>query len=69
MADKMSGSRKHGNDDSKERLSEHDKKIMSIAETRKSLPIYKYRDSLLQAIEEHQVLIIEGKFIYYQITC
>uniref|UniRef100_A0A7M5UD86 RNA helicase n=2 Tax=Clytia hemisphaerica TaxID=252671 RepID=A0A7M5UD86_9CNID len=61
MADKMSGSRKHGDDDSKERLSEHDKKIMSIAETRKSLPIFKYRDLLLQAIEEHQVLIIEGE--------
>jgi len=61
MADKMSGSRKHGDDDSKERLSEHDKEIMSIAETRKSLPIFKYRDLLLQAIEEHQVLIIEGE--------
>ena len=60
MADKMAGSRKH--DDKQPRLSEHEKKIMSIAETRKSLPIYKYRDDLLSAIEDHQVLIIEGTF-------
>ena len=60
MADKMAGSRKKGDDD-EPRLSEKEKQKMSIAETRKSLPIYKYRYDLLQAIEEHQVLIIEGK--------
>ncbi|KAI0828827.1 P-loop containing nucleoside triphosphate hydrolase protein [Trametes gibbosa] len=33
---------------------------MSIQEQRKSLPIYKLRDPLLQAIREHQVLIVVG---------
>jgi pre-mRNA-splicing factor ATP-dependent RNA helicase DHX16 len=32
----------------------------SMEETRKSLPIYAYRNSLLEAIKEHQVIIIEG---------
>ena len=30
----------------------------TIDETRKSLPIYQYRDQLLEAIKEHQVLIV-----------
>ncbi|GJE89517.1 ATP-dependent RNA helicase DHX8 [Phanerochaete sordida] len=33
---------------------------MSIQEQRKSLPIYKLRDPLLQAIRDHQVLIVVG---------
>ncbi|KAF5385347.1 hypothetical protein D9615_001205 [Tricholomella constricta] len=33
---------------------------LSIQEQRKSLPIYKLRDSLLKAIGEHQVLIVVG---------
>ena len=58
MAEKMAGSR---TEDKEERnLSEMELKKMSMEETRKSLPIYKYRDSLLEAIENHQVLIIEG---------
>jgi len=62
MADKMAGSRK--TNDSTLQMSEKDQKKMSIAETRKSLPIYKFRDELLQAIDEHQVLIIEGIFFH-----
>ncbi|CAK8673976.1 unnamed protein product [Clavelina lepadiformis] len=42
-------------------LSEKEKKQKSIDEVRKSLPIYAYREDLLQAIEEHQVIIIEGE--------
>ena len=42
-------------------LSSAQKKRISIAETRKSLPIYRYREDLLQAIKDHQVLIIEGE--------
>ncbi|XP_028392576.1 pre-mRNA-splicing factor ATP-dependent RNA helicase DHX16-like [Dendronephthya gigantea] len=42
-------------------LSEHQKKRMTIEETRKSLPIFAYRQSLLDAIRDHQVLIIEGE--------
>ncbi|KAG2088236.1 P-loop containing nucleoside triphosphate hydrolase protein [Suillus cothurnatus] len=33
---------------------------LSIQEQRKSLPIYKLRDALLKAIDEHQVLIVVG---------
>ncbi|KAF9024147.1 P-loop containing nucleoside triphosphate hydrolase protein [Hymenopellis radicata] len=33
---------------------------MSIQDQRKSLPIYKLRDSLLEAIKQHQVLIVVG---------
>ncbi|KAK7077368.1 putative pre-mRNA-splicing factor ATP-dependent RNA helicase dhx16 [Halocaridina rubra] len=43
------------------RLSEAKKKKMTIDEVRKSLPVYPFRGSLLDAIEEHQVLIIEGE--------
>jgi pre-mRNA-splicing factor ATP-dependent RNA helicase DHX16 len=34
---------------------------MSMQETRKSLPIYFYRDELMQAVRDHQVLIIVGE--------
>ena len=33
----------------------------SLSDTRKSLPIYAYRESLLEAIKDNQVLIIEGE--------
>lgn len=35
-----------------------EKRAKSIDETRKSLPIYTYREELIQAIGEHQVLIV-----------
>ena len=38
-------------------LSEKEKKKQSIAEVRKSLPIYAYREDLLNAIEDHQVIV------------
>jgi pre-mRNA-splicing factor ATP-dependent RNA helicase DHX16 len=34
---------------------------MDLQETRRSLPIFPYREQLLEAIETHQVLIIEGE--------
>lgn len=43
------------------KMSEKEKKKQSIDECRKSLPIYAFREDLLNAIEEHQVLIIEGE--------
>lgn len=43
------------------KLSEHQKKKMTIAEVRRSLPVYPFREALLDAIAEHQVLIIEGE--------
>jgi pre-mRNA-splicing factor ATP-dependent RNA helicase DHX16 len=54
----MPGSEKHPEDNG---LSEADRKRMTLKETRESLPIYAFRESLLAAIKEHQVLIIEGE--------
>ncbi|BEI83566.1 hypothetical protein CcaverHIS002_0401700 [Cutaneotrichosporon cavernicola] len=39
-------------------VAEAEKKAQSIEETRKSLPIYDFRDELLDAIRDHQVLIV-----------
>lgn len=36
-------------------------KVKSIEQTRKSLPMYQYRDDILSAIAEHQVLIVVGE--------
>ena len=33
----------------------------SLQDTRKSLPIYAYRQGLLDAIREHQIIVIEGE--------
>ena len=44
-----------------EEMSPAERKKMSIQETRRSLPIWPFRKDLLDAIEEHQILIIEGE--------
>ncbi|ODV90598.1 hypothetical protein CANCADRAFT_108233 [Tortispora caseinolytica NRRL Y-17796] len=36
-------------------------RVRSIEETRKSLPVYSYRDKFLAALKEHQVLIVLGE--------
>ena len=41
----------------KPELTERQRKKQSIEETKKSLPIYKYKKDLLKAIEEHQVFL------------
>ncbi|KAI6005354.1 pre-mRNA splicing factor [Pisolithus marmoratus] len=41
-----------------QQIEEAEKRAKSIEETRKSLPIYTYREELLAAIKEHQVLIV-----------
>ncbi|KDN66283.1 putative helicase associated domain-containing protein [Colletotrichum sublineola] len=38
-----------------------EKKQLSIQETRKSLPIYAYRDDFIAAIEKYQILVIVGE--------
>lgn len=38
-----------------------EKKALSMEETRKSLPIYAYRDELLAALEQYQILVIVGE--------
>ncbi|XP_041843981.1 pre-mRNA-splicing factor ATP-dependent RNA helicase DHX16 [Melanotaenia boesemani] len=42
-------------------LSQAELKKQSIQEVRRSLPIFPYRDDLLAAIHEHQILVIEGE--------
>ena len=42
-------------------LDEAEKKAASIDETRKNLPIYQFRDDIIQAVEDHQILIIVGE--------
>lgn len=44
-----------------QQLSAAEAKAKSIEETRKSLPIYQFRDDIIQAVAEHQVLIIVGE--------
>ncbi len=42
-------------------LKEAEKKAQTIEDTRKSLPIFQYREQLLEAIGQYQVLIIVGE--------
>lgn len=42
-------------------LTEVQRKRLDIEETKKSLPVFPFRDDLIQAVKEHQVLIIEGE--------
>ncbi|KAK7907501.1 hypothetical protein WMY93_016113 [Mugilogobius chulae] len=42
-------------------LSQADLKKQSMQEVRRSLPIFPYREDLLRAITEHQILVIEGE--------
>ncbi|XP_077283485.1 DEAH-box helicase 16 lethal (2) 37Cb [Arctopsyche grandis] len=49
------------NEKKEEKITIIDKKKMDIEETKKSLPIYPFRDDLIGAIKEHQILIIEGE--------
>ncbi|KAI5296633.1 hypothetical protein KEM52_005215 [Ascosphaera acerosa] len=44
-----------------QQLNAAEKKAASIEETRKSLPIYQYKEALIQAMADHQVLIIVGE--------
>ncbi|XP_046403500.1 pre-mRNA-splicing factor ATP-dependent RNA helicase DHX16 [Ischnura elegans] len=56
----LPGSKK-SSEETEPTLTEVEKKKMSIQETRISLPIYPFREDLLQAIRDHQVLIVEGE--------
>lgn len=43
-----------------EKLDEAEVKAKTIEETRKSLPVYKYRDEFLQAVKDHQIIVLVG---------
>jgi HrpA-like RNA helicase len=45
----------------KRQIEQEEKRIKSIEDVRKSLPVYHYRTQLLDAIRDHQVLIIVGE--------
>ncbi|KAG8229443.1 hypothetical protein J437_LFUL010790, partial [Ladona fulva] len=57
----LPGTKKESMKEEEPSLSEIEKKKLSIAETRKSLPIFPFKDDLIQAIRDHQVLIVEGE--------
>lgn len=44
-----------------EQIDAAEKKAMTIQDTRKSLPIYQYRDEFLAALEQYQILVIVGE--------
>ena len=43
------------------RIAEVEKRVNEIDATRKALPVYAYKDQLVQAIKDHQILIIVGE--------
>lgn len=47
--------------DDKPKLSQKEQKKMTLKEVRESLPVYNYREDLIEAIKEHQVLVVEGE--------
>lgn len=47
--------------DDEPELSQAEKQKQSIQEVRRSLPIFPYREDLLTAIRDHQILVIEGE--------
>ncbi|PIG86343.1 pre-mRNA-splicing factor ATP-dependent RNA helicase-like protein cdc28 [Aspergillus arachidicola] len=64
MDAKMEGTRKAMSQEQRifqEKLDAAEKKAASIEDTRKSLPIYQFREEIIQAVHDHQVLIIVGE--------
>lgn len=64
MDAKMEGTRKPMTKEQRmlqEQIDAAEKKAMSMEETRKGLPIYQFRDEIIQAVQDHQVLIIVGE--------
>ncbi|CCH58465.1 hypothetical protein TBLA_0A06730 [Henningerozyma blattae CBS 6284] len=42
-------------------LQDEKEKVLTISETRKKLPVYQYREDLLKAIHDNQILIVVGE--------
>ena len=57
--------KKKGDDESSSEeeveVSAQENKKMTLKEVKESLPVFPFRDSLLAAIKEHQILIVEGE--------
>lgn len=60
-AEALTFSRSCDQDQDAPALSQAELKKQSMQEVRRSLPIFPYREDLLAAIEEHQILVIEGE--------
>lgn len=58
---KMPGTKDKEEEEDGEQLTDYEKKRMTIEETKKSLPVFPFRQGLLDAIGNHQVLIVEGE--------
>uniref|UniRef100_A0A8D3D4V4 Pre-mRNA-splicing factor ATP-dependent RNA helicase DHX16 n=1 Tax=Scophthalmus maximus TaxID=52904 RepID=A0A8D3D4V4_SCOMX len=61
MIDFVSTSQLGAQDQEAPALSQAELKKQSMQEVRRSLPIFPYREDLLAAISEHQILVIEGE--------
>ncbi|KAJ9615223.1 hypothetical protein H2200_001297 [Cladophialophora chaetospira] len=63
LADRLDGDKGMTKEkrDLEQRLNAAEAKAKGIEETRKSLPIYQFRDEIIQAVQDHQVLIIVGE--------
>jgi HrpA-like RNA helicase len=56
-SDSDSGKTKGRDRKSKKPMTDYEKKRQKIEETKKSLPVFPFREQLLEAISEHQVKI------------
>uniref|UniRef100_A0A915JHK2 Helicase ATP-binding domain-containing protein n=1 Tax=Romanomermis culicivorax TaxID=13658 RepID=A0A915JHK2_ROMCU len=50
-----------GTNEDKQELTVEEKRRQTIEETKRSLPVYAFKDALIKAVHDHQVLIIEGE--------
>lgn len=60
-ANRLAGDVKPEDVEMQRRIAEAEAKANTIEETRKTLPVYKLREDLMQAIADHQVLIVVGE--------
>ncbi|KAH9388138.1 putative pre-mRNA-splicing factor ATP-dependent RNA helicase dhx16 [Tyrophagus putrescentiae] len=61
LAGGLEGTEVEDSTEKEPQLSEKEKRKQTIEETRRSLPVFPYKDALIEAIRDHQVLIIEGE--------
>jgi len=60
MGDQIAGSSSAEHRELERRLKEVEEKVAGIDAVRKSLPVFAYRNELIKAVHDHQVLIIVG---------
>lgn len=57
----MKGTQSEKDKNAEPELSQAEKQKQSLQEVRRSLPVFPYREDLLAAIRDHQILVIEGE--------